>query len=108
MKYLMFDIINSTTKPLDEIKQGLTKQGIEKVWTIYDEAEMWENNKFNPLTGKPVETLDDITPIHRKGVLLEDYIHDWNCSKTTFSIYSHFYSKDTPIKVLMELKQEER
>lgn len=104
MKRILFEMLNCQQKPLSEIKEGLTHQDIKRVWTVYDEDKIWSTYKFNPYTGKPIETLDDLVLSHLDGAVIEDYIHDWNIQYDSFHMYSRFYKKDSKIKVLIELK----
>ena len=53
---------------------------INKLWTIYDEDEMWNHYQFNPDNGMKVERddLDSLKPSHHYGVFLEERVHDWD------------------------------
>jgi len=75
---------------------------INRVWTVYDEKEMWNSCKFNPHTGLPVTSIDDLVLQHRKGVFLEDYIHDWNIRNGKLDYGSRVVEQGEPIKILID------
>jgi len=99
---LLIEMNNCDFIELNKIQEGLEKVDIEKVWTIYDEKEMWDSCKFNPYTGRKVETLDDLILSHQKGVFIEDAIHDWMVSKGLFKLYSRFFKDGAKVKVIIE------
>jgi len=79
---------------------------IIRLWTLYDEKTMWDSCKFNPMTGKSVETLDDIYLQHLKGVFLEDHIHDWRIRNGKLDYYSRIVGQGEKIKILIEYEDK--
>jgi len=84
----------------------LSKIKITSLWTLYDEKLMWDSCKFNPMTGKPVETLDDLALQHFKGVFIEDYIHDWSIKNGKLNYYSRVVGQGENVKILIEYEEE--
>jgi len=66
---------------------------------------MWDSCKFNPITGKSVETLDDLVLRHNQGVFIEDFIHDWNVNKGKLNYYSRVVGQGDEIKILIEYEE---
>lgn len=67
---------------------------IHRVWTVYDEPEIWEHYyKFDPDTGERIVRekleLEDLVLFHFKGVFLEDFLHDWMQKGNQFRFYGH-------------------
>lgn len=95
---------------IDLTSLGLIAEKISKIWTIYDEDEMWNYCKFNPITGVEVVKgdLNTLQPFHLHGVFLEDYVHDWNIDKKNNLL--HFYSRvvrqGETINILVEYKED--
>ena len=83
----------------------LSKIKIKSLWTLYDEKTMWDSCKFNPITGKSVETLDDLVLRHNQGVFIEDFIHDWNVNKGKLNYYSRVVGQGDEIKILIEYEE---
>ena len=83
----------------------LSKIKIKSLWTLYDEKTMWDSCKFNPMTGEPVETLDDLVLRHNQGVFIEDYGHDWNVKKGKLNYYSRVVGQGDSIKILIEYEE---
>jgi len=83
----------------------LSKIKITSLWTLYDEKLMWESCKYNPMTGEPVETLDDLVLKHHEGVFIEDYGHDWNVKKGKLNYYSRVVGQGDSIKILIEYEE---
>lgn len=80
----------------------LTKIKINRLWTVYDEEQMWESSKFNTQTGELVTTLEDLTLQHHKGVFLEDKIHDWDIRNGKLDYCSRVVEIGAEIKILIE------
>jgi hypothetical protein len=80
----------------------LDKVKINRMWTVYDEQIMWDSCKFNPETGKKVESLDDLYLQHRKGVFIEDKIHDWNIYNGRLNYGSRLVEQGEKVKILIE------
>lgn len=80
----------------------LSKIKITGLWTVYDEPLMWDSCKFNPHTGKKVETLEDLYLQHHKGVFIEDKIHDWNVRNNKLDYYSRVAEQGGATKILVE------
>lgn len=93
--------INGESKSLKEL--GLEGKKIKEVWTVYDEDKMWDSNKFNPMTGQPIEKgvdLEGIVLTHEEGVLIEDIVHDWRVSGDVFKYYSRYVPLGKPANIL--------
>lgn len=62
-----------------------------RIWTIYDEAEMFENR----VDGSDVDEdrLEDLELKHLRGVFLEDRVHDWKIVERDGEYYLHYYSR---------------
>lgn len=84
----------------------LNKIKINKLWTVYSEDMMWSSCKFNPQTGEPVKTLDDIYLQHHKGVFIEDMFHDWRIRNGKLDYYSRVVGQGESVKILIEYEED--
>lgn len=88
---------------------GLIAVDINKIWTIYDEDEMWDYCKFNPDNGMKVErdNLESLKPFHHHGVFLEQKLHDWNVDEKENLLHygSRIVEQGKNVKVLVEYEQ---
>lgn len=93
---------------LDLRPEGLDKKKIKRVWLVYDEEKLWENNKFNPKTGDKIERgdLDAINLEHHEGVFLDDFYHDWRVSDGILYYYSHAVGTGERVSILIEFGDE--
>ena len=97
-----------STRGYDVNKQiDLSTIKIQKLWTIYDEKQLWDSYyKFNPYTGEKLEhkeiTIDDLELKHHNGVFLEDKLHDWSISDNKLNYYSRVVKQDEKVKILIE------
>lgn len=107
MKYIRVQALNGNKLDLTKVYKGLTADGIRNVWTIYDENLLKENNRFNPMTGKPIKSLDEYVLENRKGVFFEEKLHDWYTRKNDLIIQSRTAEINKPITLLLELKNPE-
>ena len=75
-----------------------------RVWTIYDEVEMFENT-VSGCEGA-ADRLDDLAIRHLRGVFLEDRVHDWKIVERDGVYYLHYYSRvvatGSRVKILLE------
>lgn len=96
---------------IDLTSLGLQAEEISKIWTVYDEDEMWEYCKFNPDTGKEIirDDLNTLKPFHLHGVFLEEYLHDWNVDKKNnlLHYYSRVVEQGEYIDILVEYRDKE-
>ena len=83
----------------------LSKIKITSLWTLYDEKLMWDSCKFNPMTGEPVDALDELVLRHHEGVFAEDYGHDWKIRKGKLDYYSRVIGQGDSIKILIEYEE---
>ena len=83
----------------------LNKIKINRLWTLYNEEMMWNYCRFNPQTGEPVKTLDDLILRHHEGVFIEDYIHDWSIKNGRLNYYSRVVEQGESIKILIEYEE---
>ena len=107
MKYIRVQALNGNKIDLTKVYKGLTANAIKSVWTIYDEKLLKENNRFNPMTGKPIISLDEYVLEHRKGVFFEEKLHDWYTRKNDLIIQSRTSEINKPLILLLELKNPE-
>lgn len=93
---------------IDLTPYGLIATKINRIWTIYDEEEMWNYCKFNPETGIEVDrnNIDSLKPFHHHGVFLEDKLHDWNVNKKENLLHygSRVVEQGENIKFLLNMK----
>ena len=80
---------------------------IQRLWTIYDEKQLWNSYpKFDKNTGEKLTykeiTIDDLELIHHQGIFLEDMIHDWNIHNNKLDYCSRVVEKDEKVKILIE------
>lgn len=83
---------------------------IERCWTIYDEDKMWDVNKYNTFTGKPIEKgidLNEIVLIHGEGVFAEERVNDWIIVGGLFKYYSRVVSLGSECDIIIEFKKNE-
>jgi len=83
----------------------LSKIKINHLWTLYDEQKMWDSCKFNPQTGEPVKTLEDLYLQHHEGVFIEDWVHDWNIRNGKLDYYSRVVGQGESVKILIEYEE---
>ncbi|HFJ9376476.1 hypothetical protein [Bacillus toyonensis] len=103
MKRVILDIQVGGT--LDLNTYNIEGKDIKRIWSVFDEQMMWDSCKFNPLTGKPVERLEDLHLKHREGVFIEDYVHDYKILKgNILHYYTRIAQKGEQMKILIELK----
>ncbi|HHT7008501.1 TPA: hypothetical protein ACTZ3A_001040 [Bacillus cereus] len=96
MKRIILDIQVGGT--LDLNIYNIEGKDIKRIWSVYDEQMMWESCKINPLTGEPVEKLEE-------GVFIEDYVHDYKILKgNILHYYTRIARKGEEMKILVELK----
>jgi hypothetical protein len=100
----IIDIIAGRQIDLSE-HVDLSKIKINHLWTVYSEEMMWDSCKFNPYTGQPVKTLDDLVLQHHKGVFIEDIIHDWTIRNGKLDYYSRVVGQGEPVKILIEYEE---
>ena len=103
-------------KKIIEIKAGrnikLNEYGvlgipqINRLWTIYDEDEMWNHYQYNPDNGLKVDrnNMDSLKPSHNHGVFLEDKVHDWDIDykNNLLHYYSRVVEQGETIKILID------
>lgn len=82
---------------------------INKLWTIYDEDEMWNHYQFNPDNGMKVErdNLDSLKPSHQYGVFLEERVHDWDIDykNNLLHYYSRVVEQMESVKILIDYEE---
>lgn len=78
----MFKVMKGETVNLKDL--NINPDGIESLWTVYDEDAMWENCRpdENGITAAKGE-LEHLMPSHHKGAFFEERIHDWDVDKET-------------------------
>lgn len=85
---------------------GLLDSTIKRIWTIYDEEEMWNYCQFNPDNGMKVDrnNLETLKPFHHHGVFIEDKVHDWNVDNKNNLLHygSRVVEQGSMIKILVE------
>lgn len=73
-----------------------------RIWTIYDEEEMFEY----VIGGSDSGSLEDLEIKHLRGVFLEDRVHDWKIVSRDGGEYLHYYSRvvatGSRVKILVE------
>lgn len=109
----MRKILNIIAERGNDLSTQIDLSSIEitKLWTIYDEEQLWNSyNKFDPYTGDKLEekeiTIDDLELKHRNGLFLEDRLHDWNIRDNKLDYYSRCIKRGEKVKILIEYKNK--
>jgi hypothetical protein len=80
---------------------------INKLWTIYDEKELWKcYPKFDTQTGEKLPKreieLEDLYLQHHRGLFIEDIGHDWKVINGKLDYYSRVVKQGKEVKILIE------
>ena len=83
---------------------GIKATKIHKVWTIYDEDQMWEDQQLVRSGDVCKDDIEHIIPQHFKGAFFEEFIHDWDYDpeQGLFHYYSKLIGAGKIVKVLIE------
>lgn len=82
---------------------------INKLWTVYDEEEMWGHYQYNPDNGLKVDknNLDSLKPSHNHGTFFEEYVRDWDIDykNNLLHYYSRVVEQGENIKILIDYEE---
>ena len=85
---------------------GLIASAIKRIWTIYDEEEMWNYFQFTPDNVMKIDRYNHETlkPFHHHCVFIEDRIHDSNVDNKNNLLHydSRVVVQGSMIKILVE------
>ena len=109
----MRKIVNIIAERGNDVSSQIDLSSIEilKIWTIYDEEQLWNSYpKFDRQTGEKLEykeiTLDTLEPLHHQGVFIEDRLHDWNIRDNKLDFCSRCVKRGEQVKILIEYKNK--
>lgn len=109
MKKIIEILAGNNIRLCDYGFNGIPK--INKLWTIYNEEEMWNHYTYNPDTGMRVnrENLESLKASHNHGAFLEEYLHDWDIDykENVLHYYLKAVEQGKDVKILIDYEEME-